>query len=129
MTDAVMTVYFDGHCPLCVREIRWLRKRNTEGRISFEDYNHPGCDAEARFGLKREDLHRAMHGVLPSGEVLRGMAAFRVIYKTLGLGWVLSWTGLPIIRWVFDGLYWCFARIRPIFGRLSGECKDDQCSI
>ena len=129
MAESQITVYYDGLCPLCVREIRWLRKKNTKGEIHFEDYNQSECEAASRYGLTRSDLHRAIHGVKQDGTILRGMAVFREIYGLLGMGWLTRPTGWPVLKWIFDGLYWCFARIRPLFGRLSGQCKDDSCSI
>lgn len=124
-----LKVYYDGRCPLCVREINWLRKKNLDERVAFEDYNLKTCQAKEEFGLEREQLHRKIHAVTDEGQVLKGMEVFRKLYAMLGMGWVVSWTGWPVLKWLFDGLYWCFARIRPIFGKLSGECKDDECSI
>lgn len=125
--DVQLTVFYDGKCPLCVREIRWLRKKNTAGIFAFENYHDPECSAKD-FDLTVEQLHRAIHGVRPDGTLLKGMAVFRAIYSGLGMGWLTAITGWPIIKHLFDGLYWCFARIRPIFGKLTNTC-DDQCGI
>ena len=38
-------VFYDGECPLCMREIRMLRRMDRRGRIRFTDIAAPGLDA------------------------------------------------------------------------------------
>ena len=35
---------YDGECPLCQREARFLQKRNRNGWLAFEDIAAPGFD-------------------------------------------------------------------------------------
>ena len=37
MTDFDVEVFYDGACPLCLREIFMLRRREHRGRIRFTD--------------------------------------------------------------------------------------------
>jgi predicted DCC family thiol-disulfide oxidoreductase YuxK len=111
---------FDGECPLCRREVRWLQRRNRHGQLAFEDITAPGFDA-ARFGTTREELMGVIHGVFPDGRLVRRMEVFRQAYRAVGLGWLTAPTGWPGLRWLFDWLYVRFARNRIAIGRVFGR--------
>ena len=120
---------YDGECPLCMREVGWLQKKNREGRLVFEDVSAPGFDA-AQFGTSREELLGVIHGVLPDGQLVRRMEVFRQAYRAVGLGWLLAPTGWPGLRWFFDALYVVFARYRIRIGGFFGrKCVAGTCSV
>lgn len=116
---------YDGRCPLCRREVRFLRRRRHGDRVAFEDITAAGFDP-ARHGVAEQDVHAKMHAVLPDGRVAVGMEAFRHIYRAIGLGWVLAPTGWPLLRPIFDMLYAGFAKVRPRLQR--GRCGDGACA-
>ena len=120
---------YDGHCPLCAREMRWLAARDRAGRLAFEDITAPGFDPAA-YGTTHAALMGVMHGVFPDGRVVRRVAAFREAYRAVGLGWLLAPTGWPGLSWIADRAYGVFARNRLRIGRLFGrECPDDACGL
>ena len=123
-----ITVLYDGDCPLCVREIEMLRRRDPEGlRAGFEDIAAEGFDA-ARYGRTHGELMARIHGVLPSGELVEGVEVFRRVYAAVGLGWLVAPTGWPLLRPVFDAMYRLFARNRlRITGR--GEVCGEHCEV
>ena len=124
---ATLTLLYDGDCPLCLREMRWLQRRDTAGRLAFEDIAAPGFDAAA-YGTTRESLMRVMHGVLPDGRIVRRLEALRLAYTAVGLGWLLAPTGWPLLRWPCNAAYALFARHRVRIGRLFGrECPEGSC--
>ena len=47
MADFEVEVFYDGECPLCVREIRMLRRMDRAGGILFTDIATPDFDASA----------------------------------------------------------------------------------
>jgi predicted DCC family thiol-disulfide oxidoreductase YuxK len=72
----------------------------------------------------------ALHGVLPDGRKVTGVAAFREAYRAVGLGWVAAPTGWPVLRQVFDLLYVVFARYRVRLGGLFGRgCAAGRCAV
>ena len=83
-------VLYDGDCPLCSREIRFLERRDRgRGRIDFEDITGPDFDA-FRYGLQPQQVMDRIHAVLPDGSVVEGVEVFRRASSAVGLGWLLA---------------------------------------
>ena len=128
MTSWKVKLLYDGACPFCRREVDWLKRRNRRMLLSFEDISDPQFDP-ALYGLTREEVNRVLHGILPDGKVVRGLAAIRYAYDAIGLGWLTAPTGWPGIRWAADRLYAAFARNRLTLGRVAGRgCAHGTCS-
>ena len=102
---------FDGDCPLCAREVAFLRRRRHADRVRWTDIAARDFDP-ARHGLTHDDVMGQIHGVLPDGRVLTGMEVFRRVYAAVGIGWVLAPSSWPGIGRVFDAGYAWFARNR-----------------
>ena len=120
-------VLYDGDCPLCAREIAFLRSRNRRGLIAFEDIAAPGFDA-ARYGLDQRTLMSRIHGVLADGTVIEGVEVFRRLYTAIGLGWLVAPTRWPLLRGLFERAYRVFARNRLRWtGREDALCAPDRC--
>lgn len=111
-------VYFDGDCPLCRREIAYLRRADRRRRIRFTDIAAPGFSAAA-VGLAGYGLMAEIHGRLPDGAVIRGVEVFRRLYSAVGWGPLVRLSRLPGIRLGLDVAYRVFARHRL---RLTGRC-------
>jgi predicted DCC family thiol-disulfide oxidoreductase YuxK len=45
--DWPLTLYFDGQCPLCAREIKILNRHAAESRLLFIDISSGAFDAKA----------------------------------------------------------------------------------
>jgi hypothetical protein len=52
---------YDGACPLCMKEVDFLRRRDT-GKIDFVDIAAPGYSAADNYGISYEQVGRAGHG-------------------------------------------------------------------
>jgi predicted DCC family thiol-disulfide oxidoreductase YuxK len=124
-----LTLLFDGDCPLCLREVAWLRRRDRLGRLVFEDIAAPDFEP-ARYDRTREQLMAAMHGLRPDGTLLVGADVFREAYGAVGLGWLVAPSRLPLLRPLVDAGYRLFARHRIRIGRLFGRsCDEGTCSL
>jgi len=120
---------YDGECPLCQREVCFLRKRNRRGWLAFEDITAPDFDP-AVYHTTREELMGVIHGVFPDGRILKKMEVFREAYRAVGLGWLLAPTGWPGVRWLSDRGYEWFARNRLPIGRWFGrKCDSGNCAV
>ena len=128
-TNRCFRLFYDGECPICSREVAWLKRRDLAGNLEIEDIADPAFDP-APYGLNREDIDAVLHGVKPDGLVVRGMEAVREAYRSVGLGWLLAATRLPGLKLIADSVYKYFARNRRSIGRFLGRrCADGQCVV
>jgi predicted DCC family thiol-disulfide oxidoreductase YuxK len=122
-------VLYDGGCPLCSREIRFLERRDRgSGRIQFEDIARPNFDP-AVYGLDAGQLMARIHGVLPDGSVVEGVEVFRRAYAAVGMGWLVAPTRWPGLRRLADLAYRIFARNRLRWTGRESACEAGRCEI
>jgi predicted DCC family thiol-disulfide oxidoreductase YuxK len=118
-------VFYDGDCPLCMREIRMLMRRDPDGRIRFTNIAAPDFDAAAA-GLDRGTLMAKIHARLPNGELIEGVEVFRQLYAAVGFERLVAITRTPGIAQTLDLGYRWFAKNRL---RLTGRCEDGVCAV
>jgi len=124
-----ITVLYDGDCPLCSREIRFLERRDRgRGRVQFADIAEPSFDPGA-YGLDARTVMARIHGVLPDGTVIEGIEVFQRAYAAVGLGWLIAPTRWPGFRRLAELTYRIFARNRLRWtGRVS-DCEAGRCQV
>jgi predicted DCC family thiol-disulfide oxidoreductase YuxK len=124
-----LKLFFDGLCPVCSWEMRQLKRRDTSGRLAFEDIAEPAFDP-SRYGLTLDQTVRAMHAVTPDGRVLRGPDAFAAAYRLVGLHWLAALISFGPTRPLVDLGYRLFAWVRPRFSRFDPPpaCSADRCA-
>ena len=129
MTTQPVTVYFDGACHLCSREIEHYRSKDTEGKLCLVDISHPTFDAAA-LGLDSQLVQKFMHVRLPNGTLVTGVDAFVAIWNVLpGYSGLSRIAKLPGMNVLLRGGYRGFAAIRPFLPkRHSAECTDGSCA-
>ena len=74
-----VTVWYDGACPLCQREIAVMRRLDSADAIEFLDVSgdgEPGCP------IDRADLLVRFHA-REDGQVLSGAAAFAAMWRAI----------------------------------------------
>jgi predicted DCC family thiol-disulfide oxidoreductase YuxK len=126
-TPAPFTIFYDGLCPLCAREIAHYRKcAKSDPAIVFQDITAPGFDAGS-FGLDPARVHKEMHA--NEGETVTvGVDAFLAIWRRVpGHRWMLHVAKLPLANLLMRAGYWIFARLRPWLPRLKPDCRTDYC--
>ncbi len=127
MSEWRFKLLYDGECPFCQREVRWLQRWNRHGHLAFEDVASPDFDPSL-YGASREEVMGVIHGVFPDGRSVRKVEVFRQAYREVGLGWLVAPTGWPVLRSLFDGAYALFARHRVRVGRMFGRsCSTGTC--
>ena len=104
-TQAKPTVYFDGGCPVCSREIAMYQRQTGADGVAWVDVTR--CDADALGdGLTREAAMARLHMRQPDGQLVSGAAAFTSMWSVLPrwatLGRLLS--NRPTL-WVLEAGY------------------------
>ncbi len=124
-----LTVYYDGACHLCSREIAHYQKKDKLQRIEFMDISKPSFDAQ-REGLDPLQVNRVMHARLANGECQTGIDAFIAIWQTLpGYGWMAYLAKHSGVHWLLSVIYKGFAKIRPwLPKRKAVECATGVCN-
>jgi predicted DCC family thiol-disulfide oxidoreductase YuxK len=110
-TDFDIEVFFDGECPICRREIAFLRRLDRRQRIRFTDIA-PLRPHDLVDGIPWPELMAELHGRLPDGRWIKGVEVFRRLYAAVGFDPLVSvsrWVG---IEQILDAAYAAFARRR-----------------
>jgi predicted DCC family thiol-disulfide oxidoreductase YuxK len=130
MTADPVTVYYDGACHLCSREIDHYRKVDRDGQLRLIDIADPAFHAEA-VGLDAEQVQKVMHVRLADGTLATGLDAFIAIWKVLpGFGTMARMARMPLIHPLLRGGYRAFAAVRPYLPKRSRpDCVDGSCKI
>lgn len=124
MNNWEIEVFYDGECPLCMREIRMLMRRDHDrGHIRFTNIADPAFDPTP-MGRDRATFMARIHGRLPSGEWVEGVEVFRRLYAAVGFGPLVTLSRLPGIAASLNLAYRLFAKNRL---RLTGRCADGAC--
>ena len=104
---------YDGECPLCMREVNFLRKRDAgRGLVAFVDIASENYNPQEHGGVDFETAMGRIHAILADGTIVKNVEAFRRIYEILGMGWIYAVTKLPIIGAIVDTLYGIWADLR-----------------
>ncbi|MCH4894631.1 DUF393 domain-containing protein [Sphingomonas sp. SFZ2018-12] len=112
-----VTVWFDGDCPLCRREIAWMRRMDRRGTICFVDV--AGDAGAATCPLDRSALLARFHAE-EDGRLLSGAAAFAAMWRAIPR---LRPFGLaarhPFVLALLERAYRGFLRVRPQLQRIA----------
>ena len=111
-----LTVWYDGACPLCAREMRVMQRLDWRGAIDFVDVADPAtgaaCPIDPAMLLARFDAEE-------DGRLLSGVEAFAAMWSAIPL---LRPLGLlarsQLVLGVLERGYVRFLRIRPRLQRL-----------
>lgn len=118
-TSPALTLLYDGGCPLCVREVKLLERRDRlrhgeRRQLAFVDIDRDDYDPEAFAGISYREAMGRIHAISSSGEVLRDVEVFRRAYALIGLGWLYAPSRWPLLRQLADAAYglWAGSRLR-----------------
>ncbi|MBF2072565.1 MAG: DUF393 domain-containing protein [Synechococcales cyanobacterium C42_A2020_086] len=132
---------YDGECPLCVREVNFLRKRDAgRGLVELVDIAADDYDPADHGGIDFETAMGRIHALLPDGTIVKNVEVFRRVYEILGMGWIYAITKLPVVGALADALYglWADWRLRltgrPDLATLVAErqrrgCESERCRL
>ena len=111
--NGAFTVYYDGGCPLCRREIAWYRSREGAADIRWIDVSRAPCNALGE-GLSRDAALGRFHVRLAEGRLLSGARAFTALWTCLsGLRLAGRLMGSPMLAPLLEGAYRVLLWVRP----------------
>lgn len=108
--DPVLTVWYDGGCPLCLREIALMRRLDRQHSIRFIDVANPASACP----IDRAALLARFHAQEAGQPVVSGAAAFAAMWRAIPL---LRPLGLlarfaPVLA-LLERAYLAFLKVRP----------------
>ena len=111
-----LTVWFDGGCPLCRREIALMRRLDRAGAIAFVDLGSAGA---SDCPVDRADLLARFHA-REDGRLVSGAAAFAAMWRAIpGLRPLGLAARNPLVLAGLERLYRAFLRLRPRLQRMA----------
>ena len=115
-------LYYDGQCPLCAKEIQWLKKYNT-GLLAFADI-HQSPDAPS--STSKTEMLQRLHLLTSEGIWVIGLDATVRSWSHTPYGCLLKPLRWPIIKPIADLLYqyWAIKRYKKRYQCLS--CNGEQ---
>ena len=123
----MLTVYFDGGCPLCRREIGFLRRRVAPGEVAWVDVaDSPG--ERVASDLDRDAALARFHVRLADGRLVSGVAAFAALWqRTRSLRWLGRLADSRLLGGPLEVAYRGFLKVRPLLQRLVSDrvCADE----
>lgn len=127
MAPYPLTVFFDGACPICAREIALMRRLDRHGRLILCDFSSPAYDA-ASTGLAVADLSAIIHAQWADGRVITGVEVFRTMWEAIGWDRLVRFSRVRMIEPLMFMAYAWFARNRLRLTGRSNVCLTNTCT-
>ncbi|EII2983477.1 DUF393 domain-containing protein [Vibrio parahaemolyticus] len=124
-----LTIFYDGTCPLCAKEMKALRQHDHKQEINTVDIYSDAFSAYPQIDPDRANT--ILHALDNHGNLLLGLDVTYRAWQLVGRGWLYAPLRWPLIRPVADWLYLCFAQNRyRISYWLTGtsRCNSGRCS-
>ena len=116
-----ITVYYDGACPLCAREVAFYRRRRGGDRLNWVDVSAIE-DQEVAPGLSKSAALSRFHVRKSDGQMVSGGLAFAALWHALpAFRPVGRLFGSPPLSWLLELSYILFLRFRPQMQQLASR--------
>lgn len=116
-TDNRVTVYYDGSCPLCRREIGFYKNSTGADLIRWQDVSQTS-DGQVATDLSCQQAMARFHVRAADGTLKSGASAFVELWLSLKYWrWMGNLFAHPSGIWFLEKCYVGFLRIRPAIQR------------
>lgn len=146
-----LTIYFDASCRLCSSEMYNIKQHDADNCLTLVDCSSADFD-DTSFKAEGIDQHAMMnclHARYEHGEWIKGVAAFEIIYRSVGIASIAALWGHPLTRPLAERMYPWVVRHRQFLSSLglhklfnlwsryaarkaarhSQQCKTGHCAI
>lgn len=115
-----LIIYFDASCRLCNSEMQNIRAHDTQNQLilidcSAEDFDDTVCKVN---NIRVIAMMNRLHVQDANGQWLIGVAAFELIYQTVGMTFIAKLWGSSITRPLAERLYPWVVKHRYIFSAI-----------
>ena len=105
----MISVFFDGKCNLCSKEINYYQRIAPKNTFNWVDITKTPGELD-RFEIKLSDGLRLMHVADSRGNIFTGVDAFIIMWKQIKYWKFLGlFVSLPIVKQIANLLYQYFA--------------------
>ena len=118
--------FFDGLCPLCTREVNFLRQKDHKNKILFEDINQKNFEKRYKT-INKKEAGKVLHGIWNGNELIKGLDVTYQAWRLVGYSLLVRPLRWPVLRNFFDLLYNIFAKHRHSISSMI--CSDNTCSL
>ena len=108
----MLTIFFDGGCPLCKREVDFLQSKNQRTYLIFIDINTSDFSSDLIYGITYKQAMDRINAMKSYGSVIKDIKVFQEAYSLIGLGWIYAPTKLPILDKFIEFIYGLWAKYR-----------------
>ncbi|KZN33691.1 thiol-disulfide oxidoreductase DCC family protein [Pseudoalteromonas luteoviolacea] len=105
-----LTIFYDGTCPLCVKEMTALTKRDTKGNIKTVDIYAE--EFKSYPNINADKANMILHALDKNGNLLLGLDVTHKAWQLVGMGWLYAPLRWPVIKPIADRFYLVFAKNR-----------------
>lgn len=121
-TPGKATLFYDGCCPLCMREMDRLERLKSD-QLELVDIHCVPASADLP---DRDTLLRNLHLRLPDGRLLTGVDANVAAWQYTPYGWWFRWMRWPLLRILADRAYrrWARWRYDRLYRQSCSTCGD-----
>jgi len=108
-SPSVISVFFDGKCNLCSKEIDYYQRIAPKNTFNWVDITKTPGELD-KFEIKLSDGLRLMHVADSRGNIFTGVDAFIIMWKQIKYWKILGlFVSLPIVKQIANLLYRYFA--------------------
>jgi predicted DCC family thiol-disulfide oxidoreductase YuxK len=116
-----LTVWYDGACPLCRREMKLMSRLDQRRAISFVDL----AATPSVLPAPRANLLSQLH-VRENGELMSGASAFAALWRAVPLLRPLGLLArIPVVLALLERAYGAFLRVRPKLQRMAMRARHE----
>ena len=98
--------FFDGSCKFCSKEVNFYDRHDKNNKFKWIDLNSKNSDL-VKLGISKSELLKSLHIQLHDGRIIKGVNAFRIIWK--------EYPFLKLISYILDFKIVRIVTARPIY--------------
>lgn len=133
LNTSILTIFYDGQCPLCCAEMRKLKKLDKCNQINLINI-HSQTFIDSYPDISFDSAMSVLHGIYKD-KLLLGLEVTHRAWSLVGKGFWLAPLNWPLIKPISHGCYLIVAKYRQpissalakVFNMDTTQCKSGVC--